>query len=112
MPYADAEPLKRPSLPGPFLFCPLRNRLVLRHFYRPVYVLPGEEPVMHTVHEYELRAKECKALAIEAAPHHKLPIAHMAQMWSRLAEERRKMVLDQLMERSSAPDAAQAGGKA
>ena len=42
------------------------------------------------VKDYEFRAQECRKLAKTALPRHRLPLMQMAEMWQRLAAERKQ----------------------
>jgi hypothetical protein len=47
---------------------------------------------MKLVREYEYCAEHCRKLEKSALKQHRLAIAHMAEMWARLAAERKKAV--------------------
>jgi hypothetical protein len=46
---------------------------------------------MRRVQEYEQNAKACRKMAADADASQRLPIIHMAEMWERLAADRRKL---------------------
>jgi hypothetical protein len=46
---------------------------------------------MRRVQEYEQNAQTCRKMAAEADASQRLPIIHMAEMWDRLAADRRKL---------------------
>jgi hypothetical protein len=48
---------------------------------------------MRLVKEYEQYAEQCRKLANTALKEHRLAIMDMADVWKRLAEERKKAVM-------------------
>jgi hypothetical protein len=47
---------------------------------------------MEHVKDYRRRAKECRQLATTAAPHHRATIEAISAMWTKMADEREKML--------------------
>ena len=59
---------------------------------------------MRKVSEYELQAAECRQMAAKAGdPLHKKQLEEMAEAWTMLARERRKLLLKQANGHSLGP---------